>query len=290
MAEIFGIIAGSFSVAAVFNNAVDCFGYIQLGRNFGSDYQTCQLRLDIARLRLSRWGAAVDINGNARFAEIYPSDGQARTAKRTLEQILNLFARAYAESSNFKLTARAGDLALFDSSTNTNRTVVSLRNTMHELARKRQNRTSLSKKISWALYRQKHLDRLIDDIHELLDGLESIFQQDTFTRMAEVEVEEMSDAPRLEVLAQAAQDDPLLREAAARRLQMLGGNTIDEANVSGSSRVRVGNEYITQGSPGMNTGATINRIGRLHADGGSNVHVGDSFEDSRSQSAKIGIV
>lgn len=31
MAEVFGIIAGNLSAAAVFNNVVDCFGYVQLG-------------------------------------------------------------------------------------------------------------------------------------------------------------------------------------------------------------------------------------------------------------------
>jgi hypothetical protein len=33
MAEVFGIVAGSLSVAVLFNNAVDCFEYIQLGRS-----------------------------------------------------------------------------------------------------------------------------------------------------------------------------------------------------------------------------------------------------------------
>ena len=47
MAELFGIVAGTLSVAGLFNNAVDCFEYIQLGRNFGTDYQTCRIRLDI---------------------------------------------------------------------------------------------------------------------------------------------------------------------------------------------------------------------------------------------------
>jgi hypothetical protein len=61
-------------------------------------------------------------------------------------------------------------LALFDPSTNTNPAIIALRNTMHELARQRQKRTSLTKKISWALYKQKYFTRLIDDIQDLLDG------------------------------------------------------------------------------------------------------------------------
>jgi hypothetical protein len=105
MAEVFGIVAGSLSVAALFNNAVDCFEYIQLGRNFGTDYQTCQLRLDIARLRLSRWGTAVDIGNSPDFAVVDPSTDEARTAKRTLEQLLKLFRNAYTQSYDSKAEA-----------------------------------------------------------------------------------------------------------------------------------------------------------------------------------------
>lgn len=281
MAEIFGVVAGALSVAALFNNVVDCFEYIQLGRNFGADYQTCQLRLDIAWLRLSRWGAAVDINNNARFADIEPADKEARLAKRTLEQILNHFDRASGESSTFKLAARPDDLALFDPASNTDQTVVALRNSMRELARKRQKRTSLSKKISWALYEQKYLTRLIDDIQKLLGDLESIFpKQEAYKRMVEVEVEEIGDRPRLQVLSEAAQDDTLLREAAHKKLQILGGNTIDKASVADNANVRVGNKYMTQGVTVYTTPAA-NRIGQLDAKGKSNVHVGDSYGGSQ---------
>ncbi|KAH7118133.1 prion-inhibition and propagation, helo domain-containing protein [Dactylonectria estremocensis] len=144
MAEIFRVVAGALSVAALFNNVVDCFEYIQLGRNFGTDYQTCQVKLDIARLRLSRWEDAVKINNDSRFTEVNPSNDQVRTAKNTLEQLLNLFGNVYTESSKLKLAAREEELALFDPSTNTNQAVVAMRNTMRDLAHKRQKTTSLS--------------------------------------------------------------------------------------------------------------------------------------------------
>ncbi|KAF4447805.1 hypothetical protein F53441_8709 [Fusarium austroafricanum] len=60
--------------SAPFNNAVDCFEYIQLRHSFGTDYQTCQLNLDITRLRLSCWGEAVEINYGSRFTEVNSSN------------------------------------------------------------------------------------------------------------------------------------------------------------------------------------------------------------------------
>ena len=47
---------GVLALAGLFNNAVECFEFIQLGRNFGGDFQTSLLKLDDVRLRLSRWG------------------------------------------------------------------------------------------------------------------------------------------------------------------------------------------------------------------------------------------
>ncbi|EXL45109.1 hypothetical protein FOCG_13868 [Fusarium oxysporum f. sp. radicis-lycopersici 26381] len=275
MAEIFGVVAGALSVAALFNNAVDCFEYIQLGRNFGTDYQTCQIKLDIARLRLSRWGDAVQINDDSRFTEINPSNDQVRTAKNTLEKLLDLFGTAYTESSKFKLDAKKEELALFDPSTNTNQAIVALRNKMRDLARRRQKTTSLSKKISWALYKQKFFKRLLEDILELLDGLEAIFpQQEAYRQMAEMEIEEVGEGPSLQMLSEAAQKtDDLLREAASKRLEALGINRIYKAKVTETAKVKVGNEYISQAVPGW----TINEIVDLEARGSSDVHVGNTY-------------
>jgi hypothetical protein len=94
MAEVFGTVAGALSVAALFNNCVDCFEYIQLGRHFGRDFERCQLKLDIAKTRLSRWGEAVEVNKDPRFASDSPGDQASRQAKVILEQIEQLFQSA----------------------------------------------------------------------------------------------------------------------------------------------------------------------------------------------------
>jgi hypothetical protein len=147
---------------------------------------------------------------------------------------------------------------------------------MHELVRKRQNRRSLSKKISWALYRKKQLDRLLEDIHDLVNGLVSVFPAERLRRIAEAEVEEMGDATQLRALTQAAQEDPVLHDAAVRRLRMLTGNHIDDANVSGTARVQVGNKYIRV-SELVNAETTFNRIGKLRANESADVHVENSM-------------
>lgn len=56
MAEPFGIATGAVGIAAAFTTCVDFFGYVQLRRRHGRDFQTNLLTLGSTKLRLMRWG------------------------------------------------------------------------------------------------------------------------------------------------------------------------------------------------------------------------------------------
>ena len=66
MAEAAGLVVGVVALAGLFNNTVECFEFVQLGRTFEKDFQTSQLKLDSARLRLSRWGKSLDLDEDIR--------------------------------------------------------------------------------------------------------------------------------------------------------------------------------------------------------------------------------
>ena len=59
--EPVGLGIGIAGLAGAFTACVDCFEYIQLGRQFGHDYGKCLLKLDVAKLRISRWGVAMGL-------------------------------------------------------------------------------------------------------------------------------------------------------------------------------------------------------------------------------------
>ncbi|KAK8093428.1 hypothetical protein PG997_000113 [Apiospora hydei] len=101
MAEIFGIVAGALSVAALFDNCVDSFEYIQLGRHFGRDFERCQLKLDVARIRLGRWGSAVKINKDPRFDIVTPLDKKSQNVRAILEEIKQLFQVVQKSSKRY---------------------------------------------------------------------------------------------------------------------------------------------------------------------------------------------
>ena len=61
MADLAGVVIGGVALASLFTTCVDCFEYIQLGRDFGKNYQRSQLQLTTVQLRLLRWGQSVRI-------------------------------------------------------------------------------------------------------------------------------------------------------------------------------------------------------------------------------------
>ena len=95
MAEPFGIAAGAVGIAAAFTACVDCFEYVQFGRHFGRDYQTDLLALNCSRIRLTRWGQAVDILNDPKMGRSDATTPEIQTVKETLYQILVLFADSF---------------------------------------------------------------------------------------------------------------------------------------------------------------------------------------------------
>lgn len=111
MTEIFGATAAALGVAGLFNNCVACFEYIQLGRHFGEDFERCQLKLDLARNRLGRWGQMVDIGNNPVFQS--DDDETSRQAHRILGHIINQLSLAYDKSKRYEAGKSQESLVTF---------------------------------------------------------------------------------------------------------------------------------------------------------------------------------
>jgi len=55
---------GMVSLKGLFNNAGDSYEYIRIGQHYARDFETNQTKLDLSRLQLSRWGAALGLDAN----------------------------------------------------------------------------------------------------------------------------------------------------------------------------------------------------------------------------------
>jgi hypothetical protein len=84
---------GVIPLAALFNNCVEAFDYIQSSKSFGRDYQLLQVKLDVEKTRLLIWGDEVGLqDGN-----LHSSRFQIPQVQRTIHNILNcIFLVSYS--------------------------------------------------------------------------------------------------------------------------------------------------------------------------------------------------
>jgi hypothetical protein len=219
--EAGGLAVGIIALAGLFNNAVDCFEYVQLGRAFGNNFQTSLLKLDNARLQLSRWGQAVGLSGE--IEDISSLQGTTikeediAQAEKLLGQLLKLFADAEGISTRYKHSLRPDDpnLTALDVHTDMDTLGQTLHEKMRKLCIKRQNGTKLRQKVKWALYEETQFKKLIEDIVGLVSNLQNVFPaaKQQQLKLCEAEVSEIG-ADSLSVLREIVQSQDKDLEAA----------------------------------------------------------------------------
>ncbi|KAM5476765.1 hypothetical protein MauCBS54593_000035 [Microsporum audouinii] len=238
MAEPFGIAAGTVNVAAAFTACVDCFEYVQLGRNFGRDFQTDLLALNCAKLRLSRWGEAVKIYDDPNLGKRGASLAEIQVAKDTFYQILVLFANTQKISEKHKTKARdREDLSVF-APCDIDPIVMALADNMRASAIRRQKGSSVLKTASWALHYRSEFKRLVEDIVSLISNLETIFPAPQLQLIVDKEVAQVHDKSSLKLLETAARDvDPLLETATKK------GHKYLNIVVKGKGKAHIGDAF-----------------------------------------------
>jgi hypothetical protein len=203
----------------LFNDAVKCFDYIQISASFGKSFQTSLLKLDVVRLRLTRWGQSV---GLAKVDDVKPLQMTKLTPKdreqvqAILDQILELFTDAEAASNRFR--KRNAAVPVLDPAKELDSVSALLHQKMEDLAKKRQGTSELERD-EWTMYDEKNFTRLIEDISELVDALVDLFPgiQEEQRKLCEEEVSEMNTSE--DVL-------PLLKDIAAGQDKLLSDTVV----------------------------------------------------------------
>lgn len=227
MAEAAGLAVGVVALAGLFNNTVECFELVQLGRSFGKSFQTSQLKLDNARLRLSRWGKSLGLDDHVHDAMSlqgrFSSEENVKHAETLLGQIVELFADAEGVSNKYRNRAELQDdsLVVHDPQTDLDPVMATLHHKMRQLAIDRQNQSGVRQKAKWALYQEKQFRRLIEDITDLVNDLNNLFPatQQAQRNLCDDEVSDIGqgEGETISVLREiAAAQDKLLEEAIAK--------------------------------------------------------------------------
>jgi Prion-inhibition and propagation len=227
---------GIAGLVGTFTACVDCFEYIRIGRSLGADYQTAIIKLDLARLRLTRWGRSVgilqgdqDIDEAVAITQLKSKLGAPEkdfeTVTNTIGQLFTLF-KMTAETSN-RLSSRSGLEDEVDNSID-NTDIRFLHDKMRDLALQRQKKSTVLQKTAWALYRKKDFTNLVDQIAELPSALVEVTSvQAQQQELCRAEVEEISNDRSLvvlnDVLAESARGedvnlDDLLHETVVKAM------------------------------------------------------------------------
>ena len=281
MAEIFGVVSGAISLAAMFQQCVECFEYIQLGRHFAQDFGRYRLKLKICERRLTRWGEAVNIQQNPRFNATEPGNALDQEAQAILEEIALLFQTIQKSSKRYEIKASKEDLErLGDESLQPIFKDILSRWPKSALRKKRE--PGFLKKAAWALYDNKNFEKLIEQASGFLDDLEKIFPVEEESRrcIASTEIEDVVDEESLVLLQEAAAgSDQLLMEAIQKKVSVISVRNYAKDIKSEDAIVRLGNDYsdLALGSLAGMQDRTQNEADSVSAKGSSAVHVGNRY-------------
>lgn len=245
MADVVGLAIGVVALAGLVTTCLECFEYVQLGRNFATDFQTSRLKLDIAALSLSRWWQA--INDTVDIDNENPS--HVAKAKEILCQIIELFKRAEDIARKYDGIEVNRTMEEFQSDALTP-DVRKLHEKMRNLVLKRQKTSSLKQRTTWAIHDKKELANLLDDITSLTDGLWKIFPpaQQQNTTLCLQDANALKDEPALNLLTENTTDlDPVFHSCIVSLTsgQLFHGNT-----TTGQARAVFG-DHITNGFTGQ---------------------------------------
>ncbi|KAI7247501.1 hypothetical protein KC343_g6623 [Hortaea werneckii] len=237
MAEPAGLAVGVFALVGLFNNAVDCFNYVQAGRNLGASYVTCQIKLSNAQLRFTRWGEAVGLPRDVQDESQLDQDALAhnfdetkvRKAKTRISHIIQLFAEAENVSRKYRSQDRGLDGG---AGSEDDRKALELADQVRNMSLERKGKNTFLQKASWALYRADAFKDLLSDVADEVKNLEELFPAVETTRqhLADKEVDSLSTSTQLGLLKEAAVSeevqDQFLAAALERKLtQTTSGST-----------------------------------------------------------------
>ncbi|KAK8255147.1 prion-inhibition and propagation-domain-containing protein [Phyllosticta capitalensis] len=222
---------------SVFNFALDCFGRIQLARQFEKQFGAYQLKLDIVQIRLSRWGEVAGIAQIDEKAEANGEKSPEASAKQVLEEIEDMLYSAQREAQEMEEKECKGEVPL-DPNSHVPRDLQKIRGVFKKFLEKRkQQAVKAVESLKWAFYKKEHFETFITDINGLIKTLEELFPaEENKAKLRELSSEECKAIGKtnLKSLKPIVKDcDPWLEEAVEAEFQKkASGETTYNINMS----------------------------------------------------------
>lgn len=262
-------------IPAAFNACVAILDLVQFGRTFGSDYTRCLFRIEAVGLKLSRWGAAVEIDSETTVSALFAQyrDDAAKAVRRLgeiKEHFDNIQKQCLTDKTELSRDATAdlracGPEQDQDSS---RRGLVSICQKMMSISRSRRKGT-LVERAKWTLYKKDTFELLVGKLEGSVKELIELFPSATFQTKQTALME--SDARQLSCIEQASPSDYRIvaevLKTADRALAMALEGALKSAGRSDSAdnvnNVHIEMDHNSGFLIGMNTGVNNNNnVGR----------------------------
>ncbi|CAN9137622.1 unnamed protein product [Alternaria alternata] len=244
-------------IPSVFVSCVDCFQYIRLGRAFGVDFGFSLAKLQAAEVEFTRWGSAMGLlvtpfDHDTLFQKGGPwKEEEIEMAKTWLSMIEDAFEDAKKTSEKFSksfgprekpevLEVADETIELERAEKPVKKVILSLRN----VAKRRQQRLSLGRKIQWALYRKSDFESLIETICRLVDNLAKLFPalQNQQKQLCKEEVQEIEPECFPTLVKVIGENDKLLNQAIGENIREKG-HRLANVVVEGTGFTRIGDTW-----------------------------------------------
>jgi hypothetical protein len=218
MAEAGGLSLGALGVAALFNNALECFQQVRVAKDFGRDFETYQCELSLLELRLSQWGAATGISMIKQDGDLQCSTNEKETVRRVLEQIIRLFEDTDKKTKGLSTHSRGVSESDFSDR------MKELCGTMKGLSTARMNKAYMVKKdpvtkTKWALFSRDDFNSLMDSISGLVNELIATFSAEGTVKKRT----ELCDADAVELVQTNKDDVTTLKDALGKDDEQMRG-------------------------------------------------------------------
>jgi hypothetical protein len=186
MAETAATAIGIAGAASVLQSVLQCYRDFLVARDFGRDYETRVVKLDLLQLSMKNWGLAIGLinqSGAAQnqFHVSQSTEENIQVVKRSITHIKRLFEDANNALDEYK--QESSTAAEANQSQETNQVAVedkrwkAVSRKIHRTVHREhdQGHPGTIKRGQWALLDKERIDKLIEDITTVVDRLRTDF-------------------------------------------------------------------------------------------------------------------
>ncbi|ORY08616.1 prion-inhibition and propagation-domain-containing protein [Clohesyomyces aquaticus] len=92
----------ALGIASVFTNSLEWFRLVRVASDFGGNLETCQLQLDLAGIRLCRWGKFIGLESATSSTDVQLSSPEKELAQGVPQHIFKLIQETEKQSAQLK--------------------------------------------------------------------------------------------------------------------------------------------------------------------------------------------